>query len=295
MDKNSKIVVTGVKGQLGFDCVKELLKRGYTNVKGIDIDDLDITNENDVLNFFRREKPEVIMHNAAFTAVDKAETLKEICYKVNTLGTRYIAEAAKEIDAKMVYISTEYVFKGEGNSFYEINSPKEGLSIYGQTKSLGEEEVKNILKKYFIVRTSWVFGINGNNFVKTMIKLAKSGKTDLNVVCDQIGSPTYTYDLARLLVDMIETDKYGIYHATNENICSWADFASKIFELSNLNVKVNYVTTEEYRKLVPNQAKRPLNSRLSKKSLIENGFIPLPNWEDALYRYIQELKNMEEL
>lgn len=284
-----KILVTGIKGQLGYDCVKELSKRGYTEVLGIDIDDLDITDEQKVHEFINDYKPNIVMHNAAYTSVDKAEQNPEICYKVNALGTKYIAEACREVNATMVYISTDYVFSGKGENFYEVNDKKEGLSVYGKTKSEGEDFVLNTLTKYFVVRISWVFGINGNNFIKTMLKLAGLGKTELNVVSDQIGSPTYTADLAVLLCDMIETDKYGIYHATNEGICSWYEFAKKIFELSNTNMKVNPITTDEYRKLVPNQAPRPLNSRLSKKSLDKANFNRLPNWEYALERYLKEL------
>lgn len=284
-----KILVTGVKGQLGFDCVKELTKRGYTEVKGIDIDDLDITKEQEVINYITEYNPDVVMHNAAWTAVDKAEEMPEKVYEVNSLGTKNIAEACKIVNAKMVYISTDYVFDGLGDMPFEIDSPKKGLSIYGKTKSEGEDFVLSLLDKYFIVRISWVFGINGNNFVKTMLKLANMGKTELNVVCDQIGSVTYTADLAVLLCDMIETEKYGIYHATNEGYISWAEFAKEIFRQSNKKVKVNFVTTEEYKKLVPNQASRPLNSKLSKNSLDENGFNRLPDWKDALKRYLKEL------
>ena len=289
MNKSSRIIVTGVKGQLGFDCVRELTKRGYTNVLGIDKDELDITDEKAVKEFFRKEKPEVIMHNAAWTAVDKAEEMKEAVYKVNALGPKYIAEAAKEVGAKMVYISTDYVFDGKGNKPFEVDDPKKGLSTYGLTKSQGEDFVTSTLDKLFIVRISWVFGLNGNNFVKTMLKLANNGHKELNVVNDQIGSVTYTKDLAVLLVDMIETEKYGIYHATNEGFISWADFAKEIFKLAGLDVKVNGVTTEEYLKMVPAQAIRPLNSRMSKKSLDDNGFNRLPTWQDALKRYLKEL------
>ena len=289
MNKSSRIIVTGVKGQLGFDCVRELAKRGYTNVLGIDKDELDITDEKAVKEFFRKEKPEVIMHNAAWTAVDKAEEMKEAVYKVNALGPKYIAEAAKEVGAKMVYISTDYVFDGKGNKPFEVDDPKKGLSTYGLTKSQGEDFVTSTLDKFFIVRISWVFGLNGNNFVKTMLKLANNGHKELSVVNDQIGSVTYTKDLAVLLVDMIETEKYGIYHATNEGFISWADFAKEIFKLAGLDVKVNGVTTEEYLKMVPAQAIRPLNSRMSKKSLDDNGFNRLPTWQDALKRYLKEL------
>ena len=289
MNKDMKILVTGVKGQLGYDCVRELKERGYTNVRGIDIDDLDITDEDAVLRYIREYKPDVVMHNAAWTAVDKAEEMKDLVYEVNALGPKYIAEACKAIGAKMVYISTDYVFDGIGETPFEVDSPKNGLSTYGKTKGEGEDFVTSILDKYFIVRISWVFGINGNNFVKTMLKLADMGKKELNVVCDQIGSVTYTYDLSKLLCDMIETDKYGIYHATNEGYISWAEFAREIFKLSRKNVIVNEVTTAEYKILVPNQTDRPLNSRMSKVSLDKAGFKRLPDWKDALKRYLKEL------
>lgn len=289
MSKDMKILVTGVKGQLGFDCVRELKERGYTNVLGVDRVELDITKEEDVLNYITNCKPDVVMHNAAWTAVDKAEEFKDEVYKVNALGPKYIAEACKKVNAKMVYISTDYVFDGLGDTPFEVDSPKNGLSVYGKTKSLGEDFVISTIDNYFIVRISWVFGINGNNFVKTMLKLANMGKIELNVVSDQIGSVTYTYDLSKLLCDMIETNKYGIYHATNEGYISWAQFAEEIFKLSNKNVKINYVTTLEYKKLVPSQADRPLNSRMSKKSLDEAGFNRLPDWKDALKRYLKEI------
>lgn len=289
MSKDMKILVTGVKGQLGYDCVRELNERGYSNVKGIDIADLDITNEEAVHKYINEYKPAIVMHNAAWTQVDKAEQMPDKVYQVNSLGPKYIAEACKEVDAKMVYISTDYVFNGLGDKPFEIDDPKEGLSIYGKTKSQGEDFVKNALDKYYIVRISWVFGKNGNNFVKTMLKLADMGKTELNVVCDQIGSVTYTYDLSKLLCDMIGTEKYGIYHATNEGYISWAEFAEEIFKQANKNVHVNYVTTLEYKKLVPAQADRPLNSRMSKTSLDEAGFNRLPDWKDALNRYLKEI------
>lgn len=285
-----KILVTGVNGQLGFDCVKELTNRGYKDVKGIDIKDLDITNKEDVFNYIKSYKPDVIMHNAAYTAVDKAELNYDDCYRVNSLGTKYIAEACKEVNAKMVYISTDYVFDGNKNGIYEINDQTNPLSVYGKTKLLGEEFVKSCLSKYFIVRISWVFGINGNNFIKTMLRFANEGKKELNVVNDQIGSPTYTADLAVLLCDMIETEKYGIYHATNEGHCSWYDFAKKIFELAGKDIKVNPATTKEYLAMVTQQAKRPMNSKMSKLSLDKVGFNRLPSWDDALKRYLKEIK-----
>lgn len=289
MSKDMRILVTGVNGQLGYDCVRELKERGYTNVKGIDIEDLDITDESAVHKFITEYNPDVVMHNAAWTAVDKAEQMPEKVYQVNALGPKYIAEACKEVNAKMVYISTDYVFDGKGESQFEVDDPKNGLSVYGKTKSQGEDFVTSTISNYFIVRISWVFGFNGNNFVKTMLKLG-SRMSEINVVCDQIGSVTYTYDLSKLLCDMIETDKYGIYHATNEGMISWADFATEIMKQANLACKVNHVTTEEYKRLVPNQADRPLNSRMSKKSLDNAGFNRLPDWKDALSRYLHELE-----
>lgn len=288
MNPDLKILVTGVKGQLGFDCVRELTKRGYKNVKGIDIDDLDITDEEAVGRYISEYRPDVIMHNAAWTAVDKAEQFPEQVYKVNALGPKYIAEAAKKVGSKMLYISTDYVFDGKGDRFFEVDDPKNGLSVYGKTKSQGEDFVMAALNQYFIIRISWVFGINGNNFIKTMLRLADSGKKELNVVCDQIGSPTYTKDLAVLMCDMMETEKYGVYHTTNEGVCSWAEFAALIFKTAGLPVKVNPVTTEEYKRLVPNQADRPLNSRMSKSSLEKEGFERLPTWQNAVERYIHE-------
>ena len=287
MNKDMKILVTGVNGQLGYDVIRELKERGYTNFLGIDINDLDITKKDDVEKFIINYKPDVVIHNAAWTAVDKAEQLKDKVYEVNALGPKYIAEVCKKIGAKMMYISTDYVFDGKGDKFFEVDEPKKGLSIYGATKAAGEDFVTSILKEYWIIRISWVFGKNGNNFIKTMIKLAESGKKELSVVNDQIGSPTYTYDLSKLMCDMIETNKYGIYHATNEGICSWYDFAKFIFKTINANVVVHRISTENYKKMVPSQADRPLNSRLSKASLTKNGFDLLPDWKDAVTRYIK--------
>lgn len=291
MNKDLKILVTGVKGQLGFDCVRILKERGYCNVLGIDKDELDITDEEAVNRFILEYKPDVIMHNAAWTAVDKAEEIPDLVYKVNALGPKYIASAANKVGAKMFYISTDYVFDGEGTTPFEVDSPKDGLSIYGKTKSQGEDFVISLTNKYFIIRISWVFGINGNNYIKTMLKLSRI-KDELNIVCDQIGSPTYTYDLANLMADMMETDKFGVYHATNEGFCSWYDFTKYIYKAKGITyVKVNPITTEEYLKINPNQAKRPLNSRMSKSSLTKAGFNLLPKWEDAVDRYLKELGN----
>ena len=290
MDLNSKIIVTGVKGQLGYDCVNELTLRGFKNVKGIDIEDLDITDEKAVIDFFKKEVPEVLIHCAAWTAVDKAEQFSDQVYQVNSLGPKYLSQACKEHGTKMVYISTDYVFNGLGNVPFKTTDIKNGLSIYGNSKSLGEDFIIQNIQNYFIVRISWAFGKNGNNFVKTMLSLAEKGLKEINVVNDQIGSPTYTKDLAVLLCDMIGTEKYGIYHATNEGYCSWCDFAKYIFEKSSIDMKVNGVSTKEYSKLVKNQAKRPLNSRLDKSSLLENGFNLLPSWQDAVDRYLREIK-----
>lgn len=291
MNKDLKILVTGVKGQLGFDCVRILKERGYCRVLGIDKDELDITDEKAVNRFVLEYKPDVIMHNAAWTAVDKAEEMPDLVYKVNVLGPKYIANAANKVGAKMFYISTDYVFDGEGTTPFEVDSPKDGLSIYGKSKSQGEDFVISCTNKYFIIRISWAFGINGNNYIKTMLKLSKI-KDELNIVCDQIGSPTYTYDLANLMADMMETDKFGVYHATNEGFCSWYDFTKYIYKAKGItNVKVNPITTEDYLKINPNQAKRPLNSRMSKSSLAKAGFNLLPKWEDAVDRYLKELGN----
>lgn len=285
-----KILVTGVNGQLGHDVCKELVRRGFNDVLGIDKEDLDITDRAKVEELISNYKPDIIIHNAAWTAVDKAEDEKVACYAVNVLGTRYISECAQKLGSKLVYISTDYVFDGKGNKPFEVDSPTNPLSTYGKTKLEGELEAKKC-DKHFILRTSWVFGINGGNFVKTMLRLAQTRDT-LNVVNDQIGSPTYTVDLAKLICDMINTDKYGTYHATNEGLCSWYEFTNKIFEINNItHVKVNGIPTSEY----PTKATRPLNSRLSKKSLVENGFGTLPTWQDALNRYKAELdyeKNM---
>lgn len=277
-----KVLVTGVKGQLGFDVCRELDKRNIEN-KGIDRDDCDITDEQAVLSYIKNYAPDVVVHCAAYTAVDRAEDEKEICYNVNVKGTEYIARACKEIDAKMVYISTDYVFEGTGDKAYEVQDNTAPDNTYGITKYQGEEAVRKILSKYFIIRISWVFGINGNNFINTMMKLGES-RSELNVVADQIGSPTYTYDTAPLICDMIATEKYGTYHATNEGYCSWADLAEYIFSVTGQKVLVHHIKSEEY----PTKASRPKNSRLSKASLDNAGFKRLPDWQDAVKRYINE-------
>lgn len=279
-----KVLVTGINGQLGYDVVKELQKRKIEYIAAgrseFDITDFDATRK-----FIKESMPDVVIHCAAYTAVDLAEDETEKAFAVNAEGTKFIAEACREIDAKMIYISTDYVFNGKGDKPYEVDDEKGPLGIYGKSKLKGEEYVLDILKKYFIVRISWVFGINGKNFIKTMLRVGKD-RDEVSVVSDQIGSPTYTADLAVLLCDMAETDKYGTYHATNEGYCSWAEFAEKIFEIAGYKTKVKFISSDEY----PSRAKRPMNSRLSKKSLDEEGFSRLPAWEDALERYINELK-----
>lgn len=279
-----KVLVTGCTGQLGFDVCRELQKRKI-EYYGAVRDDFDLTNEKSSRNFIEKIKPDVIIHCAAYTAVDKAEDEKELCCRVNTEGTKILAQECRKIDAVMIYISTDYVFAGTGTSFYETNDKKQPINTYGQSKAAGEDAVQSILDKYFIVRISWVFGINGNNFVKTMLRLAKTHEK-LKIVNDQTGSPTYTADLAVLLADMLTSNKYGIYHATNEGICSWKEFAEEIFCQTDIKIKLEGLSSADY----PTKAKRPLNSRLSKKSLDEAGFKRLPDWHDALRRYLSKLK-----
>lgn len=280
-----KIVVTGYTGQLGYDVVREGKQRGF-EMYGTGSMDLDITNEQNVRAYIRQLNPDAIIHCAAYTSVDLAEDDKERCYDVNVNGTRYLAEAAKETGAKLVYLSTDYVFDGKGtNAFTESDQPNP-IGYYGKTKYEGEQIIETTLPHFFIVRISWVFGINGNNFIKTMRKLADS-QPIVRVVGDQIGAPTYTRDLSILLLDMIQTEQYGIYHAANSGVCSWSDFAEELFKLENRSVSVHPITSEEF----PTKAKRPKNSRLSKAKLIENGFSPLPNWKDALARYLTELND----
>jgi len=279
-----KIVVTGVKGQLGYDVVRELKSRGYQDVIGIDIEDLDITNQYAVIDFFKANNPNIIIHCAAYTSVDRAEDNKELCMNVNVNGTKYLVEQAKKYDSKFIFISTDYVFDGEKELSYEVNDQPNPQSVYGESKYLGELETLKY-DKHFIVRISWVFGKNGSNFVKTMLKLGKE-KEFLNVVNDQFGSPTYTYDLSRLLVDLIKTNKYGIYHGTNEGTCSWYEFTKEIFTLANIAIPVYPIFTSDY----PTKAKRPKNSVMSKSSLDENRFKRLPCWKDALKRYLQEIE-----
>ncbi len=279
------ILVTGITGQLGFDVVRELERRGV-EVIGTTRNELSLTTEAGAKDFILEHKPETVIHCAAYTAVDKAESESEDALTVNGFGTRWVAEACRSVGAKMIYVSTDYVFGGDGHTPYEVHDNKKPVNMYGYSKLLGENAVSTILERHFIVRVSWVFGVNGKNFVKTMLRLAET-KDKLRVVNDQIGSPTYTVDLARLLADMAATEKFGTYHASNEGFCSWADFAKEIFEQAGLSVEVEGIPTIEY----PTPARRPFNSRLSKKSLDEAGFNRLPTWQDAVKRFLAELKH----
>ena len=302
-----KIFVTGVGGQLGHDVMNELNKRGHVGV-GSDIapaysgvqdgsavcamayEQMDITDAQQVRQVLLSVKPDVVVHCAAWTAVDLAEDedRQAKVRAINATGTQNIASVCKELDCKMVYISTDYVFDGQGETPWQPDCKDyKPLNVYGQTKLEGELAVSGTLEKYFIVRIAWVLGLNGNNFIKTMLNVGKKFDT-LRVVNDQIGTPTYTIDLSRLLVDMVETEKYGYYHATNEGgFISWYDFACEIFRQAGYTTKVNPVTTEEYG---VSKAARPFNSRLDKSKLVENGFEPLPTWQDALSRYLKEIE-----
>ena len=283
-----KVLVTGSKGQLGYDVIKELCSRRHEAL-GFDLPELDITDEVAVQAVFDRVKPDAVIHCAAWTAVDAAEESGNIAkvFAVNEGGTRNLAAACKRTGAKLLYLSTDYVFDGQGSAPWGADESRFApLNEYGKSKLAGENAVRELLQTYFIVRIAWVFGKNGNNFVKTMLRLSETHDT-LRVVCDQVGTPTYTPDLARLLVDMIETDKYGVYHATNEGgFISWYDFASAIMQEAGKHTKVIPVTTAEYGL---SKAARPFNSRLDKSKLKENGFEPLPDWRDALKRYLKEI------
>lgn len=280
-----KVFVTGVKGQLGYDVVNELEKRGHTAI-GVDIEDLDITDAAAVDKMITEAAPEAVIHCAAWTAVDAAEDNEEKCRQVNVNGTENIAKVCKKLNCKMMYISTDYIFDGKGTRPWEPDDPvTTPLNVYGQTKYEGELAVRNNVEKFFIVRIAWVFG-KGKNFIKTMLNLGKT-HDHLTVVNDQYGTPTYTYDLARLLVDMIETDKYGNYHATNEGgYITWYDFACEIFRQAGMDVDVEPVSSAQYAA----KAKRPENSRMNKQKLVDNGFEPLPDWKDALRRYLGIIK-----
>lgn len=278
-----KVLVTGVRGQLGYDVVNELEKRGHTAV-GVDVQEMDITDARAVRRVLTETCPDGVIHCAAYTAVDAAEDNVELCRQVNAVGTENVAAVCKDLGCKLMYISTDYVFNGQGTRPWEPDDEREPLNVYGQTKYEGELAVEQ-LEKYFIVRIAWVFGVNGKNFIKTMLNLGRT-RDSLTVVDDQIGSPTYTYDLARLLVDMIETEKYGRYHATNEGLCTWYEFACEIFKQAGIQVKVTPVASDQY----PAKAKRPMNSRMDKSKLTANGFRPLPPWQDALGRYLEAIE-----
>lgn len=281
-----KILVTGYKGQLGYDVVNEATSRGIEAV-GVDIDEMDITNQEQVNTVIKSGSYDAVVHCAAWTAVDKAEEpeLYDTVIKVNATGTKYIADVCEELDIPMMYFSTDYVFDGEGTTPWNEYDERHPLNVYGLSKAQGEEFVEK-LKKHFIIRIAWVFGKNGNNFIKTMLRLGKE-RGAVSVVNDQIGNPTYTYDLAKLVVDMIQTDKYGKYHATNSgNFISWYDFACEIFKQAGMDVKVTPVDSNQF----PAKAKRPKNSRMNQTELDKNGFNRLPEWQDALGRYLKEIE-----
>lgn len=279
-----KVLVTGVKGQLGYDVVNELTKRGHESV-GVDIDEMDITDGEACRRVITEAAPDAVIHCAAYTAVDAAEDNEDLCRRVNADGTRNIALVCRDLDIKMVYISTDYVFDGQGTRPWEPDDARDPLNVYGVTKCEGEMAVEELVKKFFIVRIAWVFGVNGKNFIKSMLRLGQE-RGAVSVVDDQIGSPTYTYDLARLLVDMTESEHYGRYHATNEGFCSWYEFACEIFKQAGMaEVKVTPVDSSQF----PAKAKRPMNSRMDKSKLAANGFTPLPAWQDALGRYLKEI------
>ena len=288
-----RVLVTGVKGQLGHDVVNEMEKRGLTPI-GVDLAEMDITDKEACDRVITEANVEAVIHCAAYTAVDAAEDNVDVCMKVNAGGTRNIAEVCKKLGIKMMYISTDYVFDGQGTTPWDPDCKDYApQNVYGQTKLDGELAVSGTVDKFFIVRIAWVFGKNGKNFIRTMVNLGKT-HDKLTVVSDQIGTPTYTYDLARLLVDMVETEKYGYYHATNEGgFISWYDFTKEIFRQAAAlghkeyeKVEVSPVTTAEYG---VSKAVRPFNSRLDKSKLVKNGFQPLPTWQDALKRYLKEI------
>ncbi len=278
-----KVLVTGYRGQLGYDVAKRLKELSIDNV-AVDIDDFDITDKKMTQQYIMECDPQIIIHCGAYTAVDKAEEDRDRCYQVNVEGTKHLVEICKEKNITFLYISTDYVFDGKGDKPHQEDEEPAPINYYGFTKAEGEKYIILYLKNFFIVRTSWLYGINGNNFVKTMLKLAET-RDEIKVVNDQIGAPTYSKDLAVLITDMIQTDKFGIYHGVNEGYCSWYDFAKEIFKMTGKDVVVSPIKTDEY----PTKAKRPLNSRLSKENLDKMGFKRLPHWKDALKRYLIEL------
>lgn len=279
-----RYLITGGSGQLGYDIIKELENRNLCDYLAPTTKEMDITNEKIVEEIILDYKPDVIFHCAAYTAVDKAEEDKDMCYNVNVNGTKNIVDAAKKVNAKVVYISTDYVFNGTKEGIYNVDDETNPINYYGYTKLIGEKEVEK-LEDYLIVRISWVFGINGKNFIKTMLKLAET-KDELSVVSDQVGSPTYTKDLAKLLIEMVNNNKKGLFFATNEEYCSWYEFAKYIFEINNINIKVNKVLSKDYKTV----AKRPMNSRLSKDKLEQENLQRLPSWKDATDRFCKVLK-----
>ena len=278
-----KILVTGATGQLGFDVMRELDARGIP-AKGCGRGDFSLTDHAAARRCLEEYAPDVVVHCGAYTAVDKAEDEPELAMAVNGDATRNLAEICRDIRGKFIYISTDYVFPGEGDAFYEPEDPTGPRNVYGRSKLAGEEAVREILQRYFILRISWVFGIHGKNFIRTMLDLSKS-RGEIKVVADQLGSPTYTRDLARLVADMAESENYGVYHGTNEGICSWAELAEETFRQARRPVKVIPVSSEVY----PVKAARPKNSRMSKDCLDRAGFRRLPHWKDALSRYLEEL------
>ncbi len=300
-----KAFVTGVNGQLGFDVMNELARLGHEGI-GSDLNptfsgirngtpvmnmpyvSLDITDGEEVKEVITRLRPDVVIHCAAWTAVDKAEENESTAFAVNESGTRNIAVACRDIGAKIIYISTDYVFPGTGDQFYKPEDEKGPLNVYGRSKLAGEAAVQELLERYFIVRISWVFGLNGSNFIRTMLRLSET-RSEIGVVADQVGSPTYTSDLAPLLCNMAGTEQYGIYHATNEGVCSWAELAKEVFKVAGKNVMVRSLATADY----PSKAARPLNSRMDKSSLDLAGFSRLPEWQDAVGRYITELRKLD--
>ena len=280
-----RVLVTGAKGQLGTDLMNELAKRGIEGI-GVDVEEMDITDRDACRRVISESKADAVIHCAAYTAVDAAEDHVDLCRRINGEGTRNVALACRETGAKLMYISTDYVFDGTGTRPWEPDDERHPLNVYGQTKYEGELAVEELTEKFFIVRIAWVFGVAGKNFIKTMLRLGEE-RGAVSVVDDQVGSPTYTYDLARLLVDMIQTDRYGRYHATNEGLCSWYEFAKEIFRQAGMDqVQVTPVTSDQF----PAKATRPSNSRMSKEKLQENGFTPLPTWQDALGRFLKEIR-----
>ncbi|MDW7657233.1 MAG: dTDP-4-dehydrorhamnose reductase [Bacillota bacterium] len=284
VDFSLKFMVTGADGQLGHDVISKL-KEMELDVIAPGLAEFDLTNPEQVRHYISSEKPDVIIHCAAYTAVDKAEDEKDLCYAVNAEGTRLIAESAQKINARLLYVSTDYVFDGSGDEPHTENQETDPVNYYGLTKAQGEKIVREKVKRHFIVRTSWIYGINGNNFVQTMLKLAKT-RSEISVVSDQVGAPTYTKDLAEFIVNLVQTDRYGTYHGVNEGYCSWYEFARAIFANFQIDMQVRPISTAEY----PTKAKRPLNSRLSKDNTDRAGLRRLPHWEDALSRFVDEIK-----